>query len=70
MTSSHFLFIPLVLVAGAILGFFFGTRVAKDAYNQELRREKEREAARKAREERKAKKATKKDAGADEDAGD
>lgn len=58
MSSSHFIFIPLVLIAGIILGFVFGGRVARDAYNRELEREKQREATRKEREARKAERAT------------
>jgi Na+/glutamate symporter len=54
MTSSHFIFIPLVLIAGIIIGFVFGGRVARDAYNRELERDKQREATRKEREARKA----------------
>jgi hypothetical protein len=70
MTSSHFLFIPLVLIAGAILGFFFGTRVARDAYNRELAREKEREKVRREREERRKRKAAEKAADSDDDSDD
>ncbi len=57
MSSSHFIFIPLVLIAGIILGFVFGGRVARDAYNRELERDKQREATRKEREARKAERA-------------
>jgi hypothetical protein len=60
MTSAHLIFIPGVLVAGMIIGFIFGGRVARDAYNRELVRDKQREATRK---EREARKAAKNDAG-------
>ncbi|HUH02808.1 MAG TPA: hypothetical protein VML75_12505 [Kofleriaceae bacterium] len=56
MTSSHLIFIPLVLIAGMVLGFVFGGRVARDAYNRELQRDKQREEARAEREARKQKK--------------
>ena len=61
MTSGHIIFIPLVLIAGAVLGFVLGVRAARDRFNLELRREKEREIARAARAERKARKAKTKD---------
>jgi hypothetical protein len=57
MTSSHFIFIPAVLIVGIILGFLLGTRAAADRMNLERRRDEEREAARLARAERKKAKA-------------
>lgn len=57
MTSSHLIFIPLVLLAGMVLGFVFGGRVARDAYNRELQRDKQREEAKAERQARKQKKA-------------
>ncbi len=42
MTSSHFLFIPAVLLLGAAIGWVLGSRAAKDAYAAELRRREER----------------------------
>jgi hypothetical protein len=54
MTSAHLIFIPAVLIVGMILGFVFGGRVARDAYNRELERDKQREITRKEREARKA----------------
>jgi hypothetical protein len=47
MTSSHFLFIPAVLLIGVIIGWVLGSRAAKDAFAAELKRREER-AARKA----------------------
>ncbi len=47
MTSSHFLFIPAVLLLGVVLGWVLGSRAAKDAFAVELKRREER-AARKA----------------------
>jgi Na+/glutamate symporter len=61
MTSAHLIFIPLVLVVGMIIGFIFGGRVARDAYNRELVRDKQREENRKEREARKAAAAGKKE---------
>jgi len=55
MTSSHFLFIPAVLIVGIFIGFMLGTRAAADRLNLERKREQEREEARKNRAERKAK---------------
>lgn len=52
--SSHLIFIPAVLLVGMALGFILGNRAARDAYNLELRRQAERDAARKARAEKKA----------------
>jgi hypothetical protein len=38
MTSSHFIFIPSVLLVGVVLGWILGSRAAQDAYAAELRR--------------------------------
>jgi len=43
MTSSHFIFIPAVLLVGVIIGWVLGSRAARDAYAAELRRREERE---------------------------
>ena len=40
--SSHFIFIPGVLLVGVVIGWFLGTRAAKDAYAAELRRRENR----------------------------
>jgi hypothetical protein len=45
--SSHFIFIPAVLIIGVVIGWILGSRAAKDAYAMELKRREER-AARKA----------------------
>jgi hypothetical protein len=42
MPSSHFLFIPGVLLIGMVIGWILGSRAAKDAYAAELRRRDER----------------------------
>jgi hypothetical protein len=43
MTSSHFIFIPAVLLVGLVIGWVLGSRAARDAYAAELRRREERE---------------------------
>jgi hypothetical protein len=48
MPSSHFLFIPGVLLIGMVLGWILGSRAAKDAYAAELRKREEREARKRA----------------------
>ena len=42
MTSSHFIFIPAVLLVGIVIGWVLGSRAARDAYAAELRRREER----------------------------
>jgi hypothetical protein len=42
MTSSHFIFIPAVLLIGVVIGWVLGSRAARDAYAAELRRRDER----------------------------
>ena len=42
MPSSHFLFIPSVLLVGIVIGWVLGSRAAKDAYAAELRRREQR----------------------------
>jgi hypothetical protein len=54
MTAAHLIYIPMVLVVGIFLGFIFGSRAARNAFDLEIQRDKEREAARAAREARKA----------------
>jgi len=41
--SSHFLFIPGVLLVGIIIGWILGSRAARDAYAAELRRRERKE---------------------------
>ena len=47
--SSHFIFIPVVLVLGIIIGFMLGARATRDAIATEERRRVDREARRAAR---------------------
>lgn len=56
-TSSHFIFIPAVLLLGVLLGFILGSRAAADRVNLERKREEERAKAREERAQRKAGKA-------------
>ena len=42
MTSAHFIFIPGVLLIGIVIGWILGSRAARDAYDDELRRRDER----------------------------
>lgn len=54
MSSAHYIYIPMILLVGLVLGFLIGGRMARDAYNMELERERERDAARAERAARKA----------------
>ena len=47
--SSPFIFIPVVLVLGIIIGFMLGARATRDAIATEERRRADREARRAAR---------------------
>ncbi|ODS59525.1 MAG: hypothetical protein ABS36_00920 [Acidobacteria bacterium SCN 69-37] len=38
MPSSHFLFIPAVLLIGVVIGWVLGGRAARDAFAAELRK--------------------------------
>lgn len=40
--SSHFIFIPAVLLVGIVIGWILGSRAARDAYMAELRKQEER----------------------------
>lgn len=42
MSSTHFLFIPAVLLVGVVLGWIMGSRAARDAFAMELKRREER----------------------------
>jgi hypothetical protein len=43
--SSHFIFIPGVLLVGIIIGWILGSRAARDAYAAELKRRERRDTA-------------------------
>ena len=38
MTSAHFIFIPVVLFIGIVIGWILGTRAAQDAMAMELKK--------------------------------
>ncbi len=38
MPSTHFIFIPAVMLVGVVIGWILGSRAAQDAYAAELRR--------------------------------
>jgi uncharacterized membrane protein len=40
--SSHFIYIPLVMIIGLVLGFFVGTRVTQESHRLEAMRTEER----------------------------
>jgi len=42
MTSTHFIFIPAVLLVGIVVGWILGSRAARDAFAMELKRREER----------------------------
>jgi hypothetical protein len=42
MTAGHFIFIPAVILIGVIIGWVLGSRAARDAFAQELKRREER----------------------------
>lgn len=44
MTSSHFIFIPAVLLLGVVVGWILGSRAARDAFAMEIKRREERAA--------------------------
>jgi hypothetical protein len=37
-TSSHFIFIPAVLLVGVVIGWLLGSRAAQDAMASEMRK--------------------------------
>ena len=42
MTSAHFIFIPVVLFVGVVIGWILGSRAAQDALASELRKRESR----------------------------
>lgn len=41
-SASHFIYIPIVLVLGIVLGFIWGARLTREAYRLEQQRAEER----------------------------
>jgi hypothetical protein len=41
MPSSHFLFIPGVLMIGVVIGWILGSRAAADAYASQMRKQRD-----------------------------
>ena len=46
MTSAHFIFIPVVLFVGIVIGWILGSRAAQDAMAMEMRKREKREEGR------------------------
>jgi hypothetical protein len=40
--SSHFIYIPVILILGLVLGFIWGSRTTREAFVLEQRRQEER----------------------------
>ena len=52
MTAAHFIYIPMLLIVGTVIGFILGGRAARDAFAMDKKREERRAAARAEREAR------------------
>jgi len=48
-SSAHFIFIPVVLILGIVIGFMLGSKATRDAFALEEKKAAEREARRAAR---------------------
>ena len=42
MTSAHFIFIPVVLFVGVVIGWILGSRAAQDAFAMEMKKRERR----------------------------
>lgn len=42
MTSAHFIFIPVVLFVGIVIGWILGSRATQDAYAMEAKKRERR----------------------------
>ena len=42
MTSAHFIFIPVVLFVGIVIGWILGSRAAQDAFAMEMKKRERR----------------------------
>jgi len=43
MTSAHFIFIPVVLFVGVVIGWILGSRAAQDAFAMEAKKRERRQ---------------------------
>jgi hypothetical protein len=41
-SAAHFIYIPVMILVGIVIGWVLGSRAAKDAYLHELRRREQR----------------------------
>jgi hypothetical protein len=46
MTAGHFIYIPVSILVGIVIGWILGGRAAKDAYMAELRKRERKDAPR------------------------
>ena len=49
MTSGHFVYIPMILLVGIVIGFILGGRAARDAIAAQARAAADRQARKQAR---------------------
>jgi hypothetical protein len=42
MSGGHFIYIPVILLVGIVIGWVMGSRAARDAYAAELKRREHR----------------------------
>lgn len=52
MSAAHFIYIPILLIVGVVIGFILGGRAARDAFNLQRKRDAELASAKAAREAR------------------
>lgn len=45
MTAAHFIYIPVCILIGVVVGWILGSRAARDAYMAELRRREQRKSS-------------------------
>jgi hypothetical protein len=50
VTAAHFIYIPMLLMLGAVLGFFLGGRAARDAFELKKKKDEARRARQRERE--------------------
>jgi hypothetical protein len=52
VTAAHFIYIPMILIVGTVLGFILGGRAARDSFAMDQKNQERRAAARAEREAR------------------